>query len=229
MKYLILPFLILILFASCVAKRTMFIPDKHRVEVQYFLKTKNFVKNNPSPLRYTAYKKKKHDYVEIYDIYNPADDSIDKNVNNPWAIKIDNQMYYNMRFAEGKTRNELFAKFDYSGKINLLVVDSETSKQIRGVGVTTNEANISHSGISLSYSNIKQGRIVFKDEDGDEYELIVLNSDPRYYQDTLSNAVAKAIGTKNFNKVLGTNYTEDEIDKFTIEDIIRIVKELNKK
>jgi len=215
-----LTFLVLFFF-SCGVK---FIPLEERVSVQYYLSQEDYKNKKISEIAYTSIKEKGKDYITIQNIFG-LDDKKVKEANMAFAIIIDNQIYFDMRYSKEYHNPEVYAKFNIVGTISALFIDDNTSNTIKNGGVNYGGGL---SGVLMSDAD-KWGKN-WKDAKGNKHKIIVFNTD-KFVDKNLDGRIFvhyKLLSQKNFNEVLGTQLSESEIDNLSFEKVIEIITDLNK-
>ncbi len=221
MKNFIL-FTLAILLSSCAIQN---IPISGREDIQFYPSITEFKNNNPSKIVYTKILEKGDDFIKVHDFFDKATDKRVLRGNVPWAIKYQNQIYFNLGYSVEYQNFGLYAKYDIIGKISVLFIDDETSTNIKSSG-----ANFGGGLVGVVMQNAEKWGKNWKDLNGKVSKVLIVSTEKiktkyvKEYVDHLSKLLTK----KNFNSILRTNFTKEEIAKFSLEDVKRIIQDINR-
>ena len=197
------------------------IPLEQRVKIQYYV-TQEYYKNKKlSEIAYTSIKEKGKDYITIHNVFDLDDQKI-KEAKMAFAIIIDDQIYFDMRYSIELNNPEVFAKFNIVGKISALFIDDNTSDKIKNGGV-----NYGGGLVDVLISDLKN----WKDAKYKEHKILVFNLD-KFVDINMDGRVFvqyNFLSRGNFNKLLGTQLSNSEIYNLNFEDVKEIIIDLNKK
>ncbi|HLO53667.1 MAG TPA: hypothetical protein VK169_05225 [Saprospiraceae bacterium] len=210
--------LFIIFIYSCGVKS---IPLEERVNVQYYASQEDYKNKKLSEMAYTSIKEKGKDYITIHNVFGLDDQKI-KEANMAFAIIIDDQIYFDMRYSIELNNPEVFAKFNIVGTISALFIDDNTSDKIKNGGV-----NYGGGLVDVLMSDLNN----WKDAKYKEHKILVFNLD-KFVDTNMDGRVFvqyKFLSRGNFNKVLGTQLSDSEIYNLTFEKVKEIIIELNTK
>lgn len=222
----ILGFLIITSFLSSCA--TQSITPREGVEVQYYLSTLDYFKDQPSRTVYGKIELKKPDYMKLTGFFDKQSYKRIKKANTAWAVKYKNEVYYNMKYSKHYELTNIYAKHHVQGKISALILNDETSKKL--TVRKQNHAAWTLGGIAAALlMDPKTRGINWTDSDGKEAKIIVVNSERRIskHKNGYYNAIGELLSRNNFNILLGTRYDQMEIDKMMLEEAIEVIKKVN--
>ena len=197
------------------------IPLGERVNVQYYASQEDYKNKKLSEMAYTSIKEKGKDYITIHNVFGLDDQKI-KEANMAFAIIIDDQIYFDMRYSIELNNPEVFAKFNIVGTISALFIDDNTSDKIKNGGV-----NYGGGLVDVLMSDLNN----WKDAKYKEHKILVFNLD-KFVDTNMDGRVFvqyKFLSRGNFNKVLGTQLSDSEIYNLTFEKVKEIIIELNTK
>jgi len=182
------------------------------------------VDKNPSKLCYTKIKEKDKDFVRIHGIFDPANDKVLKDASYPWAIKIDGQNYINLRYVNDYPNNEVYARPDIEGVLNVFIIDDNTSDKVKA-GLGRKKKSLT----GLIVDKIDKRGSSWADKNGVKHALLIFNTDMTYLSTQYghTSAFAKLLSKRNFRQVFHTKHTEEEIDAMSYEDVIALIHKLN--
>lgn len=218
MKNFIKLALLVISIYSCGVKS---IPLEERVNVQYYASQEDYKNKKLSEMAYTSIKGKGKDYITIHNVFGLDDQKI-KEAKMAFAIIIDDQIYFDMRYSIELNNPEVFAKFNIVGTISALFIDDNTSDKIKNGGV-----NYGGGLVDVLMSDLNN----WKDAKYKEHKILVFNLD-KFVDTNMDGRVFvqyKFLSRGNFNKVLGTQLSDSEIYNLTFEKVKEIIIELNTK
>lgn len=210
--------LFIIFIYSCGVKS---IPLEERVNVQYYASQEDYKNKKLSEMAYTSIKEKGKDYITIHNVFGLDDQKI-KEANMAFAIIIDDQIYFDMRYSIELNNPEVFAKFNIVGTISALFINDNTSDKIKNGGV-----NYGGGLVDVLMSDLNN----WKDAKYKEHKILVFNLD-KFVDTNMDGRVFvqyKFLSRGNFNKVLGTQLSDFEIYNLTFEKVKEIIIELNTK
>jgi hypothetical protein len=210
--------LFIIFIYSCGVKS---IPLEERVNVQYYASQVDYKNKKLGEMAYTSIKEKGKDYITIHNVFGLDDQKI-KEAKMAFAIIIDDQIYFDMRYSIELNNPEVFAKFNIVGTISALFIDDNTSNKIKNGGV-----NYGGGLVDVLMSDLNN----WKDAKYKEHKILVFNLD-KFVDTNMDGRVFvqyKFLSRGNFNKVLGTQLSDSEIYNLTFEKVKEIIIELNTK
>lgn len=211
-------FLVVMFIYGCGVKS---IPLEERVNVQYYASQEDYRNKKLIKMAYTSIKGKGKDYITIHNVFGLDDQKI-KEANMAFAIIIDDQIYFDMRYSKELNNPEVFAKFNIVGTISALFIDDNTSDKIKNGGV-----NYGGGLVDVLMSDLNN----WKDAKYKEHKILVFNLD-KFVDTNMDGRVFvqyKFLSRGNFNKVLGTQLSDSEIYNLTFEKVKEIIIDLNKK
>lgn len=211
-------FLVVMFIYGCGVKS---IPLEERVNVQYYASQEDYRNKKLSEMAYTSIKGKGKDYITIHNVFGLDDQKI-KEAKMAFAIIIDDQIYFDMRYSIELNNPEVFAKFNIVGTISALFIDDNTSDKIKNGGV-----NYGGGLVDVLMSDLNN----WKDAKYKEHKILVFNLD-KFVDTNMDGRVFvqyKFLSRGNFNKVLGTQLSDSEIYSLTFEKVKEIIIELNTK
>lgn len=211
-------FLVVMFIYGCGVKS---IPLEERVNVQYYASQEDYRNKKLSEMAYTSIKGKGKDYITIHNVFGLDDQKI-KEAKMAFAIIIDDQIYFDMRYSIELNNPEVFAKFNIVGTISALFIDDNTSDKIKNGGV-----NYGGGLVDVLMSDLYN----WKDAKYKEHKILVFNLD-KFVDTNMDGRVFvqyKFLSRGNFNKVLGTQLSDSEIYSLTFEKVKEIIIELNTK
>lgn len=221
-RLLTLSFLTLFI-SSCAVKS---IPEAERVPVQIYGSTIDFNNDNLSEPYYTKVKDIGGDYIEISDIFSEKTHERVARANGTFAILYDNDFYVFLGYSKQYTGN-FFAKVDKVGKIWAVYIDDYTSSTIKQSG-NNYGGTFGLTGVLMKES--KKWGHNWKNSQGQKSKFLLYNTTilggkktrPRNF------AYGYLLSKRNFNDLMGTDYSKSEIDSFSTEDVIDIIDEINR-
>jgi len=213
-------------FASCAVK---YIPVDLRVNIETYSSTSDFLNDTPDSIaHYSALLEQRDNYVRLSSIFEKKSHKRLTYEGAVWAIKLNDVKYLNMYHSKEYENSGLFVNFDIEGEICALLVDKESSKEVRESG-RSDQYEFGLAGYLTRHSN-KWGKS-WKDSEGKSVKILTINTiriNPKtgnLYKKHLSILLTK----KNFNDQLNTSFSEDEIAEFKVEDVVAIIEDINQK
>ena len=215
---IILSFLIIFTFSQAIAQA-----DK--TEFQYYLSTSDF-KNKVSGKEKIVPVIKKHekDYIKIPKLVDEQTGKRNKPANFPWAVKLDTNNYFNLRYSQDLQNLEVYVKADIVGKFCALIIDQDTSPIISNGGANYGGGL---TGVSIKESEKWSKNWISKE--GKKVKLLITDTANLELKHGFghSNSDWKLLSRKNINEILGLSLSEENIKNLTFEDVKSIVLEKN--
>ena len=215
--------LVVLFFYACGGVK--YIPLEQRVNIQYYVSQEDYKNKKLSEIAYTSIKEKGKDYITIQNVFGIDDQKI-KEAKTSFAIIIDDQIYFDMRYSKEYQNPEVYAKFNIVGTISALFIDENTSNTLKNGGVNYGGGL---GGVLMSDAD-KWGKN-WKDAKDNKHKIIVFNTD-KFVDKNMDGRIFvwyKLLSQKNFNELLGTHLSDSEIDNLRFEAVKKIIIELNTK
>lgn len=198
------------------------------IPVRYYLSTPDYVNNTLSEENVIVeVKEMGPKYIRVKSILNAETREKSKPGSAAWAIVFEDQLYVNMTYAYEIGAPGIFIRPDIIGHYMLIVFDEETFEAFEkeraiyfGAGLT---------GYAMYKSVIAGGN--FEDANGDKKKIIFINRDYHTitgYKQT-KNSQALLLDRSIMVDLLKKNKIERKPGEFTYEEIVELIKELNKK
>ena len=224
-KILLFLFIMISLFNCTINSYKPIIPSE-RVMINYYLATNDYVNKefNKEPV-YVKIKKKSKKHLIVSRFFDANTDKYFMNSDKPWAISYENTNYFNMKYLNNLLENKLYMKFDIEGKICVIFIDKNSPKSINlgdqgyyGGGLL---------GLALG-ANAKRAN-GWKDLNKERHVVLVINTEDGAIKtiDMTYKSMANMLTKKNFNELLGLNYSKETIKKLSFEDVISIINRIN--
>jgi hypothetical protein len=199
-----------------------------REEIKVYFSSAEFMNKTPAEGRwYTKVKKKEGDYVHCHKIFNGLDHTILKDPNLPWAINVNGVDYLNLRYCDQYRNEDVYAKYEIEGKICALFISGETSGRIKEGG----DQGYQYGGGLFGYliaDSSKWGNN-WRDKMNNKVKILTINTTRRSprTKKLFRKHLSKLLTKDNFNDELNSNYTKDQIDNFSFEQVVEIILKIN--
>lgn len=166
------------------------------------------------------------DYIHVKSIIDPATQKKSDDAAKPWAIQYEGKDYLNLRFSNGTVAKNLFIQVDLKGRFCLAVMDPAFTKVLDDA-VHSSQMNI--NGMNHPVDGTIGGN--FLDEQG--VEKLIFLTDTKDLSIVLpykaKNSPIDLLSKSTLKWLVGKeNYTGSKKD-YTVEDIIAIVEDLNRR
>lgn len=215
--------LLVLLITGCAVK--MIMPEDRLYLDFYFHKSSYIYKKFNDQRAYTRILQHGDDFLIIDNVFSAESNEVIRKSVKVYGVRYKDENYLNMGYSDDYTQFGIFAKYDIEGKICALFIDDDTSKKVKSGGNDKYGVNL-NGYISVKIE--KWGNNWTK-ADGKKGKIIVLNAmDPKEYSTEKFNLDrAKLLTKKNFNELLFTHFTKDEINGFNFEDVVSIIEKFN--
>ena len=215
----------MLLLTSCTVQKLAL---NEREEIKVYFSSTEFLNNTPSEgTWYTKVKKEEGDYVHCHKIFNGLNHTILKDPNLPWAINVNEVDYLNLRYCDQYRNEDVYAKYDIIGKICALYISEGTSGTIK----TGGKQGYDYGGGLVGYliaDSSKWGNNWRNNKD-EKIKILTINTTRRNLRTNklFRKHLSKLLTKDNFNDELNSNYTKEEIDKFSFEQVVEIIEKIN--
>jgi hypothetical protein len=142
----------------------------------------------------------------------------------PWAIYIDSIVYFNFRYGQGILCPELYVKPNVVGRYCVVYANKDYAKQIINYSVN-------YYGGGLTGALIKESEKWGRNWENQEEKVKIFIVDTKklelQHMNGYKNAAWKILDKNNINEILGTEFSKQEIDEISLQDIKEIIAKRN--
>lgn len=143
----------------------------------------------------------------------------------PWAIRYEENTYFNLRYSKEFSAFELYGIPDIVGKYCVFFSNKETLRTIHSY-------RIANSGGGLMGFLIDESRKWgnnWATSEGEKIKILIVKPSNLEFKrkGEYKNANWKVLTRSNFNSIMNTELSEQEIENLTLEEVKDIIVEIN--
>ncbi len=207
--------------SSCAYKA---IPQEDRILIDYYFTSDHFRHQQKTVGKaYTSFRESKTDIAIMEKLFDLESEKPERYLRKIWAMEVSGIPYFNLRYQDNPSLRlaKAFIRFNIAGDYCLISISDTDALELN------RQSSALKYGFGILPQLLKQSgdaKTNFYDQEGVSHYIMIINTT---IIDGIDNALGAQLKPKNFNHLLHSNYSKEEIKNMTVEQIYEIVKKLN--